>query len=93
MQLFEAFFSPASFGPSLKCVEQVQQSFTSLARSTWRSGSYVLTMSDIEDLNEMYGPLCLQRYDHDLGGHKNQVGQYYDGVQLQGTFTCFDDDR
>ena len=25
---------------------------------------------DIEELNEMYGPLCWQRYDHDPGAYK-----------------------
>ena len=26
--------------------------------------------NDIEELNEMYGPLCWLRYDHDPGGYK-----------------------
>ena len=26
--------------------------------------------NDIEELNEMYGPLCWQGYDHDPGGYK-----------------------
>ena len=28
----------------------------------------------IEELNEMYGPLCWQRYDHDPGGYKKTGG-------------------
>ena len=37
---------------------------------------------DIEELNEMYGPLCWQIYDHDPGGYKkimwdSMLGVFY----------------
>ena len=30
--------------------------------------------NDIEELNEMYGPLCWQWYDHDPGSYKKTCG-------------------
>ena len=41
--------------------------------------------NDIKELNEMYGPLCWQWYDHDPGGYKKiHVVQHHERVQLQG---------
>ena len=58
------FVSPASCGSSVSGAEEVQKSNVEL-------GMICTDENDIEQLNEMYGPLCWQRYDHDLGGYKN----------------------
>ena len=40
--------------------------------------------TDIEELNEMYGPLCWQLYDKDPTGFKKLTRWKNEGVQLQG---------
>ena len=79
--------SPASFGSSVKGVEEVQKTFYITGDFNVELGMRCTDEHDIEELNEMYGPLCWQGYDHDPDGYKkSHVVQHHVGVLLQGIF-------
>ena len=53
-----------------KDVEAAAENTTRQEISTWRWDFLCTDGEDIEELNEMFGPLCWQGYENDHGGFK-----------------------
>ena len=62
--------SPASFGSSVKGAEEVQNKFYITGDLNVELMMLCTDENDIEELNEKYGPLCWQGYDHNPGGYR-----------------------
>ena len=62
--------SPASNGSSVKGAKEVQKKFYITGDLNVELGMICTDENDIEELNEMYGPLCWHVYVHDPGGYK-----------------------
>ena len=87
MELYEAFISSV-----LRVLREGRRGgardFYSTGDLNAESGLMCTDEKDIEELNEMYGPLCWQGYDEDPGGFKKLMWyRNSEGVQLQG-HTC-----